>query len=252
MRMKNKDRQSMYDRTGMTYEVARYGDPYKDLYKQMRNSLLLDIFLEYYESTRSLRILEIGCGTGLTLDFLAKLPMRHDLHGLDYSMTMLAQAAEKASLTDNPAQFALGDSFNLPFRDECFDVVYSTRFIHQFEHDEKKAIYREMSRILNVGGLIVTEFYNRHSSWFSSIRGMRERPLAAQCPTTKEVRDVVGSVFIRRPIRMVGLRRIFTLLGFQTLKMLTKLTEFHVMSPLLEEYFVVTQKSSSPRDTTTG
>jgi len=243
MRAETRNRKRMYDdHTGSSYEEARYGDPYKEQYRQIRNAALVDLISENFGNNDSLRILEIGCGTGMTLTYLATLPNCHELHGLDFSQTMLSQAQQKLSGVENPFRLAQGDSFELPFAENIFDVIYSTRFIHQFKHDDKKRIYREMLRVLKPGGLVINEFYSRHSKWSLYLRGLREFPGANQCPSRSEVSDIVGGPYTMRPVRIVGLRAINNLFGEQTLRFVTSLTSKPVLNMLLEEYFVASKK----------
>lgn len=233
----------MYDdHTGSSYEVDRYGDPYKEQYRQIRNEALVDLIDENFGDNNPLRILEIGCGTGMTLTYLASLPCHHELYGLDFSQTMLSQAYQKLSRVDNPFRLAQGDSFELPFGENVFDVIYSTRFIHQFKHDDKKRIYREMSRVLKPGGLVINEFYSRHSKWSLYLRGLREFPGENQCPSRHEVSDIVGGPYTKRPVRVVGLRAINNLFGAQSLRYVTSLASKPGLNMLLEEYFVASRK----------
>ena len=233
----------MYDEhTGSSYEADRYGDPYKEQYRQIRNEALVDLISENFGNNSTLRILEIGCGTGMTLTYLASLPCCHELYGLDFSQTMLSQAYQKLSGVDNPFRLAQGDSFELPFGENVFDVIYSTRFIHQFKHDDKKRIYREMLRVLKPGGMVVNEFYSRHSKWSLYLRGLREFPAENQCPSRREVNDIVGGPYTKRPVRVVGLRAINNLFGAQSLRYLTSLASKPAMNMLLEEYFVASKK----------
>lgn len=242
MRVETKNRKRMYDEhTGNSYEADRYGDPYKELYRQFRNEALVDLINENFDNDNPLRILEIGCGTGMTLSYLASLPCRHELYGLDFSQTMLSQSYQKLSGVDNPFRLAQGDSFELPFGRGVFDVIYSTRFIHQFRHDDKKRIYREMSRVVKSGGLIVNEFYSRHSKWSLFLRGLREFPGKDQCPSQREVTDLVGGSYTKRPLRVVGLRVINDIFGAQSLRYVTSLASKPVLNMLLEEYFVASR-----------
>ena len=144
MKAETRNRKRMYDdQTGSTYEEARYGDPYKEQYRQIRNKALAGLISENFGKDKSLRILEVGCGTGMTLTYLATLPALHELHGMDFSQTMLSQAHQKLAGVDNPFRLAQGDSFELPYSEDVFDVIYSTRFIHQFSikfNSNRKAI----------------------------------------------------------------------------------------------------------------
>ena len=243
MREETRNRKRMYDvQTGSSYEEARYGDPYKEQYRQIRNEALAGLISENRGDDKSLRILEVGCGTGMTLTYLATLPTHHELHGMDFSQTMLSQAHQKLAGVDNPFRLTQGDSFELPYGENVFDVIYSTRFIHQFSHDDKKRIYREMLRVLKQGGLIINEFYSRHSKWTLFLRGLKEIPKASQCPSKSEIGDIVGGPYTRRPVRVIGMRAINNLLGAQTLQHVTSLAGKPGLNMLLEEYFVASKK----------
>lgn len=242
--MKNaRKRQSMYASTGDGYEAARYGDPYKELYREMRNETLLNTIDEHFGIETPLKILEIGCGTGVTLEYLAKLPSAHELYGLDFSSTMLSHAFQKLKALKNKFYLSQGDSFELPFPGSTFNVVYSTRFIHQFTHDQKKKIYKEILRILKPGGVIIIEFYTRHNKWLRYMRGLQEDLSLDQCPTLAEVRDIVGISFKVCPIRMIGLTTVVNLMGIKALRRLTSLTNKPLLRNLAEEYFVISGKN---------
>ena len=49
MRVETRTRKRMYDHhTGSGYEAARYGDPYKEQYRKIRNEVLVDLISENY------------------------------------------------------------------------------------------------------------------------------------------------------------------------------------------------------------
>ena len=233
----------MYKHTGGDYEVARYGDSYKELYRSMRNETLGSIIENEFNNTNSVRILELGCGTGLTLSYLSALPSNYELHGLDFSDIMLSQANQKLKVSNTPFVLVQGDVFSLPFPDGVFDIVYSTRFIHQFEHSSKKEIYNEIRRTLRPGGLIITEFYTPHNKAFLSLRGLKKYPTKTQCPSYSEVSDITSGRFKNNPVRMIGMSAITKIFGVKMLKHLTAMTANPVFSFLREEYFVVTKKT---------
>lgn len=242
MKKETKKRQEMYADFGNNYEAARYGDEYKELYRQIRNETLITIINQHFDVKKTIQALEIGCGTGLTLSFLSATRSNIDLQGLDFSHTMLAQAHQKLDASDNAFGLIQGNVFSLPFDSDSFDVVYNTRFIHQFNHHEKQQIYKEMNRILCPGGVIISEFYTRHGTFLRSLRGEKEQPLPYQCPTASEVSEVVGKPCEKWPVRMIALRAIYKSFGSQVLKRFISMTHLPILSLLREEYFVVTKK----------
>jgi SAM-dependent methyltransferase len=243
MKEETRKRQLMYDKhTGSGYEAARYGDPHKEKYRQMRNDALLQLVQGHFPGTQRLRMLEVGCGTGMTLEYLASQSAGHELHGMDFSWTMLSQASHKRAGHASPFRLVQGDSFALPFRQDTFDVIYNTRFIHQFSHEDKKRIYGEMWRIAKPGGLVITEFYSRHSKWTLYLRRAREYPTHGQCPSAREVADIIGRPYARKPVRVIGQRAITRMLGERGLRYATAFAGMPFMGMLLEEYFVAAAK----------
>ena len=161
---------------------------------------------------------------------------------MDFSQTMLSQAHQKSSGVDNPFRLTQGNCFELQFDDNSFDVVYNTRFIHQFNHDDKKKIYKGMLRVLKPGGIVITEFYSRHSKWLLYLRGMKEYPSASQCPSQSEVKDIVGGHYTRRPVRVIGSRAISNLFGPRALRYVTSMASKPVLNMFMEEYFIASKK----------
>ncbi len=72
------------------------------------------------KSNKSLRILDVGCGTGRHTIELSK--RGYDVTGIDLSESQLARAREKAESNNLKIDFQKEDARNLPFDDE-FDVA---------------------------------------------------------------------------------------------------------------------------------
>lgn len=243
MKHETRKRQHMYDKhTGNNYETARYGDLHKEKYRQIRNEALLNLISDHFPGKNRLRMLEVGCGTGMTLEYLASLPADHELHGMDFSQTMLSQAYRKREGLSAPFQLVQGDSFSLAYKENSFDVVYSTRFIHQFSHSEKKRIYSEIWRVVKPGGLVINEFYSRHSKWTLYLRGATEYPTQEQCPSAKELDEIVGRPYKIKPVRIIGQRLLTKVLGDKGLRRATAFAAVPGLNMLLEEYFVAASK----------
>lgn len=91
------------------------------------------------------RILDNGCGPGyFCKNFLSDL----DIIGVDISEKMLTHA--KRNLKDA----ILGDSQNLPFKNEEFDIIFARSLLHHLPDPQKGA--DEMHRVLKPGGKILT------------------------------------------------------------------------------------------------
>jgi SAM-dependent methyltransferase len=227
------EKASKYRSTGIGYEDRTYGATHKQLYLDQRNEELARIINEALPDSGS--ILEVGCGTGLVLEFLKRRFPNHQLQGVDASATMLEQAREKGMSVSSAS------ADKLPFPDQSFDVVIATRFIHLFQHDEKKQIYEEFLRVLRPNGLAVVEFYSRPFAWlrFQFLRNRGRDEFFSHYPTMQEVRDIVGGKFRRRPVRMALSKLLVKVLGRRGLSAVTR---FGFPGFLVDEYFVVTKK----------
>jgi SAM-dependent methyltransferase len=106
------------------------------------------------------RVLEIGCGTGT--DLLQFLRAGAEACGLDLSPRSAALARKRIGLYgfDGDRVF-IGDAENLPFRRDCFDLVYSWGVLHHTP-DTVKAV-GEVLRVLCPGGECCIMLYHRRS-----------------------------------------------------------------------------------------
>ena len=101
--------------------------------------------------TPNSRVLEIGCGVGITSCYLAR-EVRCSLTSVDLSEQMIAWArkrAERERLVDR-ITFCVADAQKLPFAEESFDAVVSES-VTAFASDKPTAV-REYGRVLKPGG----------------------------------------------------------------------------------------------------
>jgi len=234
-------RQRIYNSTGQGYESGRYGERHMTDYRTVRNDTLRRICRENF-GERPLRILEVGCGTGLSLQFLAQDTVRHTLFGMDASLTMLLQAAQKASAVENSPKLALADAARLPYATGQFDVLFATRFIHQFPHEMKRQLWAEFQRVVKSQGVIIVEFYARPYHWlryqFGAGKGKSREEYFFHYPTRKEVEQVVGQPFRIYPLRLAGARLMASFVGSGQMQRLTEAGGRALGGLLLDEYFL--------------
>lgn len=236
-------RRRFYNATGDRYESGRYGDRHMDTYRTFRNETLLSILKDAF-GDQQVRILEVGCGTGLSLEYLARAS-RFSLFGVDASETMLRQAVTKTSNVENPPRLILGDAAHLPYPADLFDVVFATRFIHQFSHEVKRQLLKEFRRVVHRDGLVILEFYARPYHWFRyHLGGRKGRSYEAyfrHYPSRAEVRDIVASPFQIHPLRLVG-SRFFAGAAAKLERRLIRAGGLALGGIFLDEYFTVARK----------
>ncbi len=100
-------------------------------------------------------VLDLGCGAGLDLYFYAKsVGEKGKVYGLDISEDMVNKAKRNMELVRiKNAEISVGESDNLSFNDNFFDVVASNG-IYNLSPD-KEAVMREVYRVLKPGGRTV-------------------------------------------------------------------------------------------------
>jgi len=96
------------------------------------------------------RVLEVGCGTGISLPYYSK---RCTLYGIDISDGILAKARERAAKLDNVEAIAVMDAEDLKFEDGAFDVVVAQYVITAVPNPERAL--DEFARALRRGGEII-------------------------------------------------------------------------------------------------
>jgi len=92
--------------------------------------------------------LELGCGTGLFLERVARSGAT--LVGIDVSVDLLGRARSRTAPLAN-VRILEGDAHRLPFPDATFDAVYGSSILH---HLDLVAALREAKRVLKVGGRV--------------------------------------------------------------------------------------------------
>ena len=110
----------------------------------------LNLIRQYVE-LRAKRILDIGCGLGMYVSQFRRFS--DDVYGVDVDPDKVAQASQYLpNLRIAPAE-------ELPFDDECFDVILLNEVIEHVD-DDRRAI-REAYRVLAPGGHIIIYAPNR-------------------------------------------------------------------------------------------
>lgn len=109
---------------------------------------------EYFAATGNdaPRIADIGCGTGPMLQALAENWPRATLTGIDLSAAYLQEARRR--LGRDPALLC-APAEAMPLPDESQDAVVSVFMFHELPDKIRKAVLREVYRVLKPGGRFV-------------------------------------------------------------------------------------------------
>ncbi len=99
------------------------------------------------------RVLDLGCGTGRHLVYMAQAGFQ--VFGLDRAPSGLRLTREWLAKEDLPANLLLADIHqNLPFDENAFDALLSTQVIHHARLAEVEFTAAEIGRMVRPGGLV--------------------------------------------------------------------------------------------------
>ncbi len=98
----------------------------------------------------SLRILDVGCGTGVFAARIREAFPKATIWGLDLVSSMLTQGAARWRHHAGHVLPVQGDSEQLPFAAGTFDVVTCANSFHHYPHQDRAVA--EMHRVLKPGG----------------------------------------------------------------------------------------------------
>ncbi|MBI4789649.1 MAG: class I SAM-dependent methyltransferase [Chloroflexi bacterium] len=132
------------------------------------------------------RVLDLGCGPGVSTIILAQANPTATLVGLDLAPRMLDEAKHytaRAGLTPR-IDYVLADAARLPFANCAFDMVTGHSFLYLV--NDRPAVVAESYRVLRSGGRIAT------------MEPRAGAKIGALLPRWREVRYVI-SVLLWRP-----------------------------------------------------
>ena len=135
-----------------------------------------------------------------------------------------------------------GSAFDLPFKEGTFDVVISSRFIHQYSDSLKKELVEEMRRVLKPQGVLIIEFYCLFPRILSYIQSsiLGDDNYTNHYLNRKQVSKLLNRKYLLEPISLPGpniLVKIFNLeifkkicISFNTPKLYFLFDQFLVIS----------------------
>ena len=119
---------------------------------------------EYYCETalqfppqENMKLLDLGCGTGLELDHLFPRLPGLTVTGVDLAGKMLQKLREK--YPDKPMTLVQGDYFTVELPGNHFDAAIAVQTMHHFRDAEKITLFQRILSALVPGGLYVQTDY---------------------------------------------------------------------------------------------
>ncbi|MEO8706957.1 MAG: class I SAM-dependent methyltransferase [Kofleriaceae bacterium] len=175
---------------------------------------------------RPLHFLEMGCGAGPTLVWLAQKGIH--VSGVDIATNALELARQNLArngYTDRIGTIAEASVTTTPFPDGSFDGIIESCVFQHLPRETRTAAFREVARLLRPGGLFVCHVLADSHSTFQR---MHDRQLADD-PGSLQLADGSSKIHLTN----IGLAHFFSRAEFTHL-----LPGFSVVDPCLTTYYL--------------
>lgn len=146
-------------------EMGNFFDKRADGYEEhMMNEV--DGADRYYKETakyipegNEIKLLDLGCGTGLELEEIFKVNPTVSVTGIDLSTKMLEKLMQKYGSRKEQITLINGSYFDVDYNKEIYNAAVSVMTLHHFTHEEKLNIYKKIYDSLIGGGIYIEADY---------------------------------------------------------------------------------------------
>lgn len=141
------------ERSDYWYEIYQNDGSYTSYALRKQHLFVLDLI---DRTDNAKRILDVGCGTGVTaLDLAQK---GYEVSGIDIAPNMILRAQAEAHRRHVPCDFRVGIAENLPYPDQSFDVLLALGLLGNILED--RPVLNEMARVLRARGRLILTMPN--------------------------------------------------------------------------------------------
>lgn len=142
-----------YEDESRQYEALRYGGAYGSAFRIAHH----DAVSGFIGNSQFNTALDVATGTGQMLPPLLGCSANIIASDLTNGMMKVSKTIFEC---DGRVEYVQANAFALPFPDESFDLVVSSRFLHLFDEKAQLALMSELHRVLKPGGRLVIDVYN--------------------------------------------------------------------------------------------
>lgn len=160
------------------------------------------------------RILDIGCGTGLELEGIFKRAPNAAITGVDLSSELLNKLRAKYEKRLDQITIVQKSYLTLPLGKETYDYIVAVMTLHHLLPDNKQSLYRRVRRALKRHGKYIEGDYvvkpEKENQFLNSYYEV--------CKSSKVVED--GTHHIDIPLSLETQKRILVESGFSSVEVL--------------------------------
>lgn len=147
--------------------------------------------ISFLDLTSEDKVLDIGCGGGAALRFMAETVTEGRLYGIDYAPTSVALSRRNNEdhIAEGKMQILEGNVSALPFEGGTFSKIITIESFYFWENPVEDL--REVRRVLRKGGrfLIVAEIYGKENLPDSDLQNVQKYHL--RNPSPQGYRDLL-------------------------------------------------------------
>ncbi|HEY5038639.1 MAG TPA: class I SAM-dependent methyltransferase [bacterium] len=125
-----------------------------DFFTEVKAGHLVKLARRYLGDPTFLKILDVGCGIGITDRYLV------GQFGKVYGVEIAKGLARKAAKLNPKARYRSYDGENLPFPNDSMDVTFAICVLHHVPPTHFNAFVKEMARVTRKGGLVILFEHN--------------------------------------------------------------------------------------------
>ncbi len=135
----------------------RVANIYDRLFQSLTSGLRL-IGVQMFLPKKGMKVLDVGCGTGIHLDIYRRFHCK--LYGIDTSPSMLNVARSRLG---DKAELHLGDATQMPYKKDTFDLILCMLALHEMDQLTRILVLSEIRRVLKTDGhILLVDYHTGH------------------------------------------------------------------------------------------
>jgi ubiquinone/menaquinone biosynthesis C-methylase UbiE len=134
------------------YDENHKNDTFMNFVMRRRKQSVLDLIDKEIDKNKNIKVLDVGCGTGVYVDELVKRGF--SVYGLDISKEMVERSLLRIEESKKTyVRLSVGDAELLPFKENFFDLIISVGVL-EYLPSEINAL-SEFKRLLKPSGILI-------------------------------------------------------------------------------------------------
>ena len=121
----------------------------------LENPLYKNVAQQIEPTDEAVRILDLGCGTGLELRDVFARAVKAQITGVDLAPRMLEKLRGKFKDKEDQIKLIEGNYLDIPLGDDEYDYAIATLTVHHLPPYNKLKVYEKIRRALKIDGIYI-------------------------------------------------------------------------------------------------